>query len=84
MSARSLAAGFGVLLLCAAAARGQAGPSDGGTPPSWGDGPLPAGRAPEWSFSEGVGFTWNVNSGRSHEIGLYALPGVSFRFSSRF
>jgi len=86
MRTRALLAGVGLLLVCAAAARAQSETSTGGgaPPPGWGDGPLPAGRAPEWSFSEGVGFTWNVNSGRSHEIGLYALPGVSFRLSSRF
>jgi hypothetical protein len=84
--ARALLGMVGLLLLCAAARAqtGTPGGGGGGAPASWGDGPLPVGRAPEWSFSEGVGFTWNVNSGRSHEIGLYALPGVSFRLSSRF
>jgi hypothetical protein len=84
MRTRAFLAGIGVLLLCAAAARGQAQPPDGDPPERWGDGPLPAGRSPEWSVSEGVGFTLNVNRGRSHEVGLYAHPGVSFRLSSRF
>ncbi|HEY4228658.1 MAG TPA: acyloxyacyl hydrolase [Thermoanaerobaculia bacterium] len=86
MKAKALLAGVGLLMLCAAPARAQSEtPGDiGAVQRPWGDGPLPVGRAPEWSFSEGVGFTWNVNSGRSHEIGLYALPGLSFRLSSRF
>jgi hypothetical protein len=46
--------------------------------------PIPEGRPPEWSFSEGFGFTVNVNRGRSHELALFAHPGVSFRLSSRF
>jgi hypothetical protein len=82
MRLRALVSGVCLLLLCAAAARAQSDAAE--VPPAWGDGPLPLGRAPEWSFSEGAGFTLNVNRGRSHEIGLYALPAVSFRLSSRF
>jgi len=79
----ALVTGVCVLVLCAAGARAQSAPPEG-VPAQWGDGPLPMGRAPEWSFAEGVGFTLSVNRGRSHEIGLYAIPGVSFRLSSRF
>jgi hypothetical protein len=81
MRTRALLAGFAVLWLCASGTTAQpvsASLSDDG------GGPIPAGRPPEWSFSEGFGFTLNVNRGRSHEVGLYAHPGVSFRLSSRF
>jgi Lipid A 3-O-deacylase (PagL) len=60
------------LVLCAARAAGQS------------DGPLPAGRPPEWSLAEGVGFTLHVNRGQSHEVALFAHPGVSFRLGPRF
>ncbi len=81
MSKRGLLAALGVLWFCASAATAQ---SDPASLPDDGGGPIPAGRPPEWSFAEGVGFTLNVNRGRSHEFGLYAHPGVSFRLSSRF
>jgi len=76
MRARALVPGVSLLLLCASAA-GQSASSAS-------EGPLPAGRPPEWSVAEGVGFTVNVNRGRSHEDALFVHPGVSFRLSSRF
>lgn len=47
------------------------------------DPPLPLGRPPEWSMSEGYGLIVHWNGGRSHEKAWFAHPGVSFRLSSR-
>ena len=72
MRRRVFFAAMGLLALRAAVAAAQS------------EAPLPAGRPPEWSLSEGFGFTVNVNSGRSHELALFAHPGISFRIGPRF
>jgi hypothetical protein len=70
----ALVCGLGLLVLRAECADAQ----------SASGGPIPSGRPPEWTLAEGFGFTLNVNRGRSHELALYALPGLSVRLSSRF
>jgi opacity protein-like surface antigen len=73
MRLRALAAGVCLAALRAASAAAQSDDTM----------PLPPGRPPEWGVAEGFGFTLRVNAGRSHELALYAYPGVSLRLSPR-
>ena len=46
--------------------------------------PIPEGRPPEWGIQAGYGFSFQANSGRSHEYLFLFEPNVGIRLGSRF